>query len=131
MRRLLYVSAAAGMIVGGTGMALLPRLSRGSWHAFALLAALFAIVGGSGWILSGATAGDWPRLRGGWVLMATAGVAAVVSLVDWHPFGLAWACGQGISGALLIFPVWPLRKGGGAERRPGPVQAPPTRRHRG
>lgn len=130
VRRLLYVAAAAGMAVGGVGMALLPRLSD-SWQAFVLLAALFSALGGGGWVLSGATAGDWPRLRGGWVLMGGAAVAAVVSLIDWHPLGLLWACGQGLSGALLIFPVWPARRTGEKQRRPGPVQAPPTRRSRG
>lgn len=130
MRRLLYALAAAGMLAGGIGMALLPRLS-GSWQAFALLAVFFSLLGGGSWVLSGATAGEWPRLRSGWALMAGAGVAAVVSLVDWHPLGLLWACGQGVSGALLILPVWPLRRTGESQRKPGPVQAPPTRKSRG
>lgn len=130
MRRALYIAAVGAMVVGAVGLAFLPQLDS-SWLWFALLGAFFTALGGGGWVLAGATAGDWPRPRGGWVLMLGGAVAAVAALVDGDVYALAWAAGQGLSGALLIFPVFRVRQGPMDEREPGPVQAPPSRRQSG
>lgn len=129
MRQILYGLAAAAMGAGALGLALLPRLTE-HWLWFGFLGASFSAIGGGGWLLAGASAGDWPRPRAGWVLMAGGAVGALVNLVDLHPIALAWAGAEGVIGALLTFPLFPVRRGRAQQRR-GPVQAPVSRRQEG
>lgn len=129
MRHLLYGLAAAAMIGGALGLALLPRLTT-DWLWFGLLGASFSALGGGGWLLAGATAGDWPRPRAGWVLMIGGAAGALVSLVGFRPLPLAWAAAHGLVGALITVPLFPMRRLRAPQRR-GPVQAPVARRQEG
>lgn len=129
MRYLLYGLAATAMLGGALGLALLPRLTT-HWLAFGLLGASFAALGGGGWLLAGATAGDWPRPRAGWVLMIGGVMGILVSLVDFQPLALAWTAAEWAIGALITFPLFPMRQGR-ATRRPSGVQAPVSRRQEG
>lgn len=128
MRYLLYGLAVIAMIGGALGLALLPRLTD-HWIWFGVLGGLFSGAGGGGWVLAGATAGDWPRPRAGWVLMFGGLVGALTGLaLGGRTWELLWALAQGIGGALLIFRLWPAARQRLSQSRPGPVQAPVARR---
>jgi hypothetical protein len=129
MRHLLYGIAAAAMMGGALGLALLPRLTT-NWLWFLLLGGLCSAAGGGGWVLAGATAGDWPRPRAGWVLMIGGLAGVLISLADPHPLALLWAAAEALGGALLIFPLIRARQRPPAGR-PGPVQPPVSRRQAG
>lgn len=130
MRHLVYGLATTTMIGGALGLGLLPRLTT-DWLWFGLIGAVLSAAGAGGWVLSGATAGAWPRPRAGWVLMLGGLAGALVNLWDWHPLALLWSLAQGVSGALLIFRLFPVGQQAGVNRRPGPVQAPVSRRSQG
>lgn len=130
MRHLLYGLAAAAMMVGALGLALLPRLTA-HWLWFGLLGALFSAAGAGGWVLAGATAGDWPRPRAGWVLLIGGLLGLLAGLRAWQPLAFLWALAQAVTGALLIVRLFPAGAQGRKARRPGPVQAPVSRRQTG
>ncbi|MFZ5814787.1 MAG: hypothetical protein ACOY93_05745 [Bacillota bacterium] len=127
MRHLLYGLAVAAMAGAAVGLALLPRLTA-HWLWFGLVGALLSAAGGGGWVLAGATAGEWPRPRAGWMLIMGGTLGSLVSLLDWQPLPLLWALAQAVSGALLIVRVVPRGRRGSLPSKPGPVQAPVSRR---
>lgn len=133
MRRLLYGLSVVAMLGGALGLALLPRITT-HWLWFGLLGAAFSAMGGGGWVLGGATAGEWPRPRAGWVLMIGGFVGSLVSLIDWHLFAFLWAGGGGVTGLLLILPLFPSQRqqredsASSGVHKPGRVHAPPVAR---
>ncbi|MFZ5828370.1 MAG: hypothetical protein ACOY94_29050 [Bacillota bacterium] len=129
MRHLLYGLAAAAMMAGALGLGLLPHLTA-HWLWFGVIGAVFSAIGAGGWVLAGATRGDWPRPRAGWVLMIGAVAGVLVSAWGGQIWALLWALGLGVAGALLTFRFFPTG-GRGAEPKPGPVQAPVSRRQQG
>lgn len=131
MRQLLYGLAAVSLLGGALGLALLPHITTHIiW--FGVLGAFFSAAGAGGWVLAGATAGDWPRPRAGWVLLIGGLVGVIVSLARSTTLPLLWAGAEAVTGLLLIVPIFPQSKQGRAQRSRRPVQAPPvTGRHEG
>lgn len=131
MRHLLYGLAACAMMVGALITAFLPYLTD-QWFWFGVIGALATGIGVGGWVLAGATAGDWPRPRAGWVLMIGGLLGGLFFLVRLQVFPFLWAVAEAIAGALLTFPLFPSQRRAAKAGRPGPVQAPPvTRRQAG
>lgn len=125
MRKLLYGLAAVSLMGGALGLALLPHITR---HViwFGVLGALFSAAGAGGWVLAGATAGDWPRPRAGWVLLIGGLIGVAVSLLRGTALPTLWASAEALTGLVLIVPIFPQTKSQPAQRSRRPVQAPPV-----
>lgn len=126
MRLVLYLLGVGAMLAAGLGMALLPRLIPNLW--------LFGLAGGVltgiiffNWLLLGATAGAWPRLRTGQVLIVTGLIGAAISLWDGDWKAVAWSGLMIAAGLGLTFPLFRVRR---KQKRvnPGPVRPPLNRR---
>lgn len=128
MRAVFYLVGVLIMLAAGMGMALLPRLIPDLW--------LFLLAGGvltgaifTGWLLLGATAGSWPRLRTGQVLTATGFVALGISLWDSDGTAVLWSGLVILTGVAFSYPLLQARRGRRNPSAPrGPVRPPLGRR---
>gem|GEM_PF-1618920 len=130
MRHLLYGLSATAMMAGALGLALLPRMTM-DWFWFGLIGAVCSAMIAGGWVLAGATAGQWPRLRAGWVLLAGGGVGVAISLWQWEVFPLVWAFAVWAHGLLFTVRLFPQMRRADAPPKAGPVRPPVSRREGG
>lgn len=117
------------MILASFGMALLTRIAASPW-VFGLVGAVLSWLIATGWVVQGATAAGWPRLRSGQVLIAAGLAAVLINLVSRAWLDLAWSSLVALVGAGFTFrPPWLARvRRGSSPRMPGPVRPPLTRR---
>jgi peptidoglycan/LPS O-acetylase OafA/YrhL len=88
MKTLLYALGSLVMVGAGLGLALLPHLAP-TLAMFIPAGAILSALGAGGWLILSASAGDWPRLHSGPVLVAAALVAigAGIAEMRWQQYG--------------------------------------------
>ncbi len=130
VRHLVYGLSASAMLAGAVGLALLPRVTM-DWIWFGIYGAICSGAIAGGWVLAGATAGDWPRPRAGWMLMIGGGVGVAISLWRWELFPLVWAFAVWSHGLLFTVRLFPQLRRKGQNEKAGPVRPPVSRRQEG
>lgn len=131
MRAMLYAVGTAAMFLAGLALVWLPYFQL-SWWLFLISGAVGSGVLSGGWLLVGATAGNWFRPRTCHVLLlaGAVGLAAGLWLRDWQLAG--WSGLFVLAGAGFLLPG--LGVGRARERglpRRGPVQPPVSRGKQG
>ncbi|HWI64820.1 MAG TPA: hypothetical protein VNT75_23570 [Symbiobacteriaceae bacterium] len=101
MKAFLYLLGSLTLLAAALTMALLPRLSPSLWFFVIGGGLLSGLIAGA-WTLLSATAGTWPRVRTGPVLVAAGLLAAGLGLADRWWAEVAW----GIVGVLVGIPLW-------------------------
>jgi peptidoglycan/LPS O-acetylase OafA/YrhL len=88
MKALLYILGSLVLIGAALGLALLPRLAP-TLATFIPAGAILSALAAGGWLILTASAGDWPRLHSGPVLVAAALLAIGVGLMEmrWQQYG--------------------------------------------
>lgn len=101
MKALLYLLSSLLLLAASLTMSFLPRIAPTVW-AFvvegALLSALIAVA----WTALSATAGTWPRLRTGPLLVVAGLLSLGLGLSDGWVLEMAW----GAVGLLVGIPLW-------------------------
>lgn len=104
MKAFHYLLGSFTLLAASLTMAFLPRLAPTVW-IFLIAGALLSGLIAGGWTLLSASAGSWPRLRTGPVLIVAGLLALTLGIVDGWWLQAAW----GVVGILIGTPLWIAR----------------------
>lgn len=128
MRHILYLFSVTAMLAAAFGLAMLVRIaSHPLW--FAAIGAFLSTTVAMGWLVSRASAVQWPSLRTGKVLMVCGMAAALYNLWQGQWLAASWSALVFVSGvgfAVRIFPAGGPGRSGRTQR--SQVQPPVSRR---
>jgi len=111
MRAIFYAMGCAILVVGGMGIAVLPRIAP-NWWIFATVGSGAAMLVLGGWVGLRAAAGDdWPRPRTRHMLVVTGVIGAIIALQDRLWLAVFWSIMMALVG--LFFS---LRSGEAVEK---------------
>ncbi|HWI51936.1 MAG TPA: hypothetical protein VNT01_07330 [Symbiobacteriaceae bacterium] len=101
MKAFLYIIGSLTLLAASLAMSLLPRLSPSLFVFIVGGGMLSGLIAGA-WTLLSASAGSWPRLRTGPVLIVAGLISLVLGLLDRWWLESAW----GVVGVLVGIPLW-------------------------
>jgi len=100
VKAFLYIFGSLTLLAASLAMSLLPRLSP-SLFVFIVCGGLLSGLIAGAWTLLSASAGSWPRLRTGPVLIVAGLISLVLGLLDRWWLEAAW----GVVGVLVGIPL--------------------------
>ena len=131
MRALLYAVGGLAMFLAGFVLVSLPHWQLDLW-LFMISGTLLSGVLSGGWLLVGATAGDWPRPRTCHVLLLSGAVGLAAGLWTGEALMLGWSGLFLLAGAGFLLPGMRIRRAGARVTvSRGPVKPPISRREQG